>query len=748
MRLRLAAAAAFLCCLLLTPSGHAADDLRTDLDRLQRLREAVEVDADSAEYSEAERKVVAKGNVHIVLEGRSLFADEVSVDLDGQTLVATGHVILMEGLNRLEGDRLDYNYGTNLGVITNGRGRLGPGVSLSGVEIRREGERMYGVTDGRFTPCRACQPEPQTPDLELRAKEATAYLDDMVVARNASLWVKGIPVLFSPIIGFPIGPRRTGFLIPYFGYGNADGFVYKQPFFWAISPSQDATLTPTYRTKRGLDFLSDYRYLLSENSRGEMIARYLYDITPSAPQRDREQFTWQHDQELAPTWTAKADVRWQSDTTVSQNFVDNTVLERTQATIPANVFVTQTTPQYMLLGLLNYTQDISTNPTTAVITSSRAARLPDVRFQWMPSQVLGTPLVAEGDTSAVYLVRSQGLNAGRFDFHPGVQLPVPLSPWLMATSSADFRETAYTGSEQSGGGANRTLVGFGERLTSQFARRFDEPGLGLLRLTHIVEPTLAYQYIPWTDQQSLPQFDPTDFISPENRVTYQLTNRLITRWRDDSGEIRSREVATLDILQSWNVQPRTRQFSNVYLAGLTPERVDQAVNVVQDLGNGFSQVQEREWSNLVFNTTVSPVPGAAVRGTLALNPKDWTPDAINGGIELRRSDLLTLEIGSTYARGEQANGMIGRIELHVTKTILLDFLTRYDAHQSFLENSVLLRYSSCCWEVALKYTHRLRGPNERPEDSVHVTFDLKPVMQPSGRWEGFKSRETGILGER
>ena len=93
--------------------------------------------------------------------------------------------------------------------------------------------------------------------------------------------------------------------------------------------------------------------------------------------------------------------------------------------------------------------------------------------------------------------------------------------------------------------------------------------------------------------------------------------------------------------------------------------------------------------------------------------------------------------------------MIGRIELHATKTILLDFLTRYDVHSpSFLENSAGLRYSSCCWEVGIRYTHRIRGPNQKAEDSVHVTFDLKTAMQPSGRWEGFKTRETGMLGER
>ena len=741
MRVSPAATATLLLLLFLTTFSHADDGLKQDLQRLQRLRDAVDVDADHVEYNEAERKVVAKGNVHIVLGERSLFADEVSVDLDDQELTATGHVILMEGLNRLEGDRIEYNYRTNLGVVSNARARLGPGISFSGVEIRREGERTYRVTDGRFTACTACQPAPETPDWEMRAKAATVYQDDLVVARDASFWLKGIPALYSPIVGLPIGPRRTGFLIPRFGYGNTDGFVVKQPFFWAISPSQDALLTPTYRTKRGLDFLAEYRYLLSENSRGQMTGRYIYDTTTSAPERNREQFTWQHDQVLAPTWTGKADVRLQSDTSVNRSFSDNSVLERTQATLPSNIFVTQTTPQYMLLGLLNYTRDLTSATTT------QTARLPDVRFQWLPSQVLGTPVVAEGEASTVYLVRNQGLNAGRLDFHPGAELPLPLSPWLTATSLAGFRETAYTGNERSSGGASRTLVGLGEQFTSQFARRFDEPGLGLLRLTHIVEPTLSYQYIPWTDQQSLPQFDPVDFISPQNRVVYQLTNRLVARWREGSGEIRSHEVGTLDILQSWNMQPRTRQFSNVYLAGLTPERVDQAVNVLQDLGNGFSQVQERVWSDLVFNATLSPIPGAAVRGTLALNPKDGTADAINAGVQLRRPDLLTLEIGSTYARGQDANGVVGRIELHMTKMILLDFLTRFDVHTStFMENSGSIRYSSCCWEVRVKYIYRNKGPNEKSENAVHVTFELKSGVQPQGRWEGFKSSEETTLG--
>jgi LPS-assembly protein len=726
MRFHPAAVATLLLVLLLPISSHAAESLGKDLERLQRFRDQVELNADHLDYNQDERKLVARGNVHLGLENRSLFADEVTVDLDGQELVATGHVILMEGLSRLEGDRIEYNYRTNLGVVTAGRGFLAPGVSFSGEEIRREGERQYHLKQGRFTACRVCEPEPEAVDWEFRTTDATIYQDEVVVAKNASLWLKGIPALFSPIAAFPIGPRRTGFLIPRLGYGNRDGFTMKLPFFWAISPSQDATFTATMRTKQGPDFLAQYRYILSENSRGEMAAHYLHDNDTSP--HDRAEFLWLHDQVLDPTWSFKADIRTQTQPSLNSQTAESTVAERTQRTLDSKAFLTQATPQYMLLGLLEVTQDLSN------VDQTRTSRLPDIRFQWLPNRFLETALMPEGEASVVYLEGNQGVDTGRLDLRPAVHFPLAISPWLEATTSAGLRETAYTKTTIADRSGNRIVAELGERLASRFARRFDEPGLGLLRLTHVVEPSLLYQYVPWTDQQALPQFDRIDFVSPQNRVTYQLTNRLVARWREAGGELRTHEVATLDVAQSWNLQPRSREFSDVYLTGLTPERVDQAVTNVVSLGNGFSQANERTLSNLVFNGSISPLPAVALRGTLAFNTETRQDDAINTGLLLRFPDLLTLEAGYGYVRGQTVNGAIGKFQAHLTKTLVLDFLTRYDFPTStFLENTAVLRYTTCCWEVALSYSHKARGVNQKVENSFHVTFDLKAPTSPASR---------------
>jgi LPS-assembly protein len=697
----------------------AAVDLSRDLERLERLREAVDVQADRIEYDEAERKIVARGAVRVALGDRFLFADEVSVDLDDETLVASGNVILMEGLNRLEGDRIEYNYRSNVGVIANGRGTLDPGVSFSGVEIRREGERQYSLKEGRFTGCSVCQPESRTPDWEFRADEATIYQDEWIAARSASFWIKGVPALYAPVLALPIGPRRTGFLIPRFGYGNRDGFAIKQPFFWAISRSQDATLTAIYRTKRGFEIDGQYRYVLGERSRGELSGRYLHDWDSGDKPADRGEARWFHDQILSPTWTFKADARYQSDTRLNRDFVDNSVADRTQRVLDSNVFITQTTPRYMLLGLLGVTEDLTD------VGEKRLSRLPEVRFQWLPAPLFTLPLVAEAETSAVYFERSQADNAGRFDLFPVLHLPLAPVPWLTTTTSVGVRETAYTLAAQSGGGTNRFLVDLGQRFGSIFLRRFDDPGFGLARLTHIVEPSLQYQYVPWVDQQSLLQFDPVDFVSPQNRLTFRLANRLMGRTREAEGEVRTYEVASLAVTQSVNLQPKTREFSDPYLESLTPERVDQAVKDPQQLSNGFTRATERRLSNLVLQAAVRPVPAVAIRGAVAVNVEYPAIEAINSGVEVRVREDLTLEAGQSYVRDRQVDGVVAKLLWKATQNIALDLLTRYDIRSSILlENALNLRYKTCCWEVGLRYTHRTRGPGQSDENSVQVTYDL------------------------
>jgi LPS-assembly protein len=727
MRHALALAAVLLLALsvFIPPGGAAQEGVTPQMRRLESLRGLVNVDADSIEYLAGQRAIVARGNVRATLGEALVTADEVTVDLDDQTVVAAGNVTMIRGLDHLEGERVEYNYRTDQGVIYHGRGFLAPTLSFTGEEIRRQGPRQYWVREGRITTCRLCQPEPEPVDLELRTREATVYQDDMVVGRDASLWVRGVPVLYAPVGAYPIGPRRTGFLIPRVGYSNSNGFYIRQPFFWAISPSMDATLTGIYRSKRGIEVDGEYRYILDEESRGRLAGQYVYDTEPGvgAP-NNRGAVQWQHVQTFSPTWTGKADVQYQTDKTLQRAFIDTPTLQRTERTLPARLFATQMTPQYMLLGMVEVIDDLS------AVAETRTARLPEAGFQWLPSQVNRLPLTVEGVTSLNYLSSNQGIDTGRFDIAPAVAVPLPVTPWLTATSLGSLHETAYTASEQPGRTPNRFLVDLGEVATARFARRFESPGLGLLSLTHIVEPGLSYQYVPAVNQQQLPQFDNVDFISPQNRITYRLGNRLLARWRDEAGQIQSREVASFSVAQSVNLQPRTFPFSNAYLAGLTPERVDQAVKDIQPLSTTFSQAQERTWSNLVFRAGVSPTAWLNLRGAYAWNLELLRTEGINAGLELPAWRFLNAEVGYTFVKDRATNGVVARVGIRATPNINLDWLTRFEATTGkFNENNITLRYTSCCWQVSLRFRSLVQGPGQPNQTGFTVNFEL---VSPGG----------------
>lgn len=151
---------------------------------------------------------------------------------------------------------------------------------------------------------------------------------------------------------------------------------------------------------------------------------------------------------------------------------------------------------------------------------------------------------------------------------------------------------------------------------------------------------------------------------------------------------------------------------------------------VQSLGNGFSQARERTLSDLVFDGTLSPLSHLTLYGTAALNTSTAHTDAINSGLRLAMGDRLTLDMGQSYIRDQEISGVVTKLSLQATETIRMELLSRYDVHSStFHENTVRLIYSSCCWEVALRYMYRIQGPGQSPQSDVEVTFDLKIPTQ-------------------
>src|SRR4029077_3900955 len=201
--------------------------------------------------------------------------------------IATGNVVFTQGTNRITAERADFNTSTRLGTFYNAWGmatvqppkqtaRPGavapptmPGqetvVYFFGETIEKLGPKKYKITKGGFSTC--VQP---TPRWDLHAGTVILNVDHYTVLKQAVLSVKGVPMLYLPILYYPTKreDRATGFLLPAYGSSTLRGQTFHNAFFWAINRSQDATIMHDWFSKTGQGVGTEYRYNMGAGNDG------------------------------------------------------------------------------------------------------------------------------------------------------------------------------------------------------------------------------------------------------------------------------------------------------------------------------------------------------------------------------------------------------------------------------------------------------------------------------------------------
>lgn len=242
-----------------------------------------------------------------------LTADEVIYDDTLGVVTATGHVEMAKGQRVLRADTLSYNRRADL-VTASGNvavvepsgavvfaeyveltGDLKSG-AIEGIRILLEDDSRFAAGGGRMTsdgrtelrkaiysPCDLCPEHPDDPPVwQLKAYEITHDKElRRIFYADAFLEVFGVPVAYVPFFSHPDPTviRKTGFLRPTFGSDSVLGFIYRQPYFFNISPSQDATFAPIITSDEGPILTGEYRQVLENGS---------YELSGSVTRVDRE----------------------------------------------------------------------------------------------------------------------------------------------------------------------------------------------------------------------------------------------------------------------------------------------------------------------------------------------------------------------------------------------------------------------------------------------------------------------------
>ncbi|KIZ47572.1 LPS-assembly protein LptD, partial [Rhodopseudomonas palustris] len=88
--------------------------------------------------------------------------------------------------------------------------------------------------------------------------------DKMLYFENAQLEFFGVPLAYLPYFSTPdpTVKRKTGFLMPFYASSSTFGSAFEVPFYWALAPDYDITLSPRYTTTQGLLMQGEFRQRL------------------------------------------------------------------------------------------------------------------------------------------------------------------------------------------------------------------------------------------------------------------------------------------------------------------------------------------------------------------------------------------------------------------------------------------------------------------------------------------------------
>ncbi len=179
-------------------------------------------------------------------------------------MVASGHVSLTdEKGNTAFADHVTLKDKMRDGVLKSFAALIGKNGRMVAASATRTQGRFIEAFDASYTPCKICnQPGQRTPVWKVQAAHVVYdQVKHKIVFHDASLAFFDVPLFYTPYLSEPDPSVRyaSGLLTPDLGNSTSIGYFVRVPFYIAMSPSQDATITPTVSTRGGEVVEGEYR---------------------------------------------------------------------------------------------------------------------------------------------------------------------------------------------------------------------------------------------------------------------------------------------------------------------------------------------------------------------------------------------------------------------------------------------------------------------------------------------------------
>ncbi len=717
---------------LLAASGAAAKDYKLGPGPWQ-------ISADNFDYHQPSGTYRAYGNVVVQRGEHMLVADQAEFNSKTGRVVAQGHVRLTTGKDSVRADRIEMDLETETGTIENGKIFLAENhFYIFGDRIRKIGPDTYSAEKATVTTC-----DGPNPDWKITGKNVKVTIEGYGFVSHAAFWARKLPVLYTPYLVFPVKlKRQSGLLTPRAEFSDRRGAEFVQPFFWAISPSADATFYAHYMDKRGLKSGLEFRWVTDPLSRGAVMLdgfqdRQIDDGSAAKtslwgypddnairPNSDRYWLRGKVDQQFGEGFSAKLDIDLLSDQDYLREF-KNSYAGYNETRKAFNKTFGRALDDYddpVRLNRLNLNRTWSRVSLNAdlqwyddVIKRRQAdsddtlQRLPAIDLNIAKSPLPYLPLKYRLASNYTYLYRQDGDRAHRLDLHPKLLWPTSIGPYLTLEPSAGLRYTVWQMEKVASSNDlkrfhSRTIYDLELALASQLHRIFRIGQERLLK--HSLQPEVTYQYIPDQDQSRLPDFDGVDRIEARNLITYSLNN-----------------LFTLRIPKGSGTAAAGKRFDYLSLARL---KIRQSYDI-----NKANQGDDRPFSDIFGELDITPGRWFWVDSDATWSPYDNRMNAYNLGIGLfdNRGDRLYSEYRYRKQTSEEEglDSILVSADLVVTRRLkLTGAYERNRLTGTDIRKAVGFTYSAQCWRLEVDYS------KEQDEEKISAMIHLSGLGSVGG----------------
>ncbi|MCY4524798.1 MAG: hypothetical protein OXB84_08670, partial [Halobacteriovoraceae bacterium] len=201
----------------------------------------------------------AVGNVMIANKGNEIYGEKASISLSTGEVNIMGNARYISPEFTLYGSELSYNLNDGQFDIKNAR-MLSSNYIILGEKISRERKDTIVALKAEYTTCRDC-PQSWT----IFGNEIQIKVGEYVRILHGLIKINGVAMMYFPYIILPIKKdRQTGLLYPNINIDLRRGVTLQWPWFWEITKSNDATISPSIFGKRGPGGQLQYRHMLGD----------------------------------------------------------------------------------------------------------------------------------------------------------------------------------------------------------------------------------------------------------------------------------------------------------------------------------------------------------------------------------------------------------------------------------------------------------------------------------------------------